>query len=63
MGFGLDGPEEKVRRRRDDELGNERGVRISIELVDVAVGSWTRAQREMTVLNIAVVRKPPLGRG
>ena len=63
LGFGLDGPEEKVRRRRDDGLGNECGVGVSLELDDVVVGSWTRARRETTVLNIAVVRKPPLGHG
>lgn len=61
LGFGLDGPEEKVRRRRDDELGNECDVGISLE--EVAVGSWARAQRETAFLNIVVVREPPLGRG
>jgi len=39
LGFGLDGPEAKVRRRRDDELENECGVRGNLERDVVAVGS------------------------
>ena len=45
LGFGLDGPEANVRKRRDDEwpCANECGARASLELDNVAVGSWARA--------------------
>lgn len=54
LGFGLEGPEENVRRRKSGELGNECDARASLELDATSAGSLTWAQRAMAVLNIAV---------
>ena len=42
FGFGLEGPEAEanVRRRRDDEFGDECDARTKL---DLAVGNWIRA--------------------
>lgn len=62
LGFGLDGPDANVRKRRGGGLVKACDTRISLELDAVDTGNLTRRRRASAVLNIAVALGGPLDR-
>lgn len=54
LGFGLEGPDASVRRRRGDEARSKGDATTSLELVAIPTARLARAERTMAVLNIAI---------